>query len=128
MEGTDVRVTGNATAHHCVLICLIAALKSSCTSLKFLLSQVSTVQVEHQGTSVTRLTGSSSRVPVMYVVLHSNEERSHTLLWSFLVLGLVREKVSHLRDRVDEVSSACLLTLCDGEHDPCSPRFPDIVM
>ena len=51
-----------------------------------------------------------------------------TAPWSFLVLGIVREKVSHLRDRADEVSSALLPALCDGEHDPCPPRFPDIMM
>ena len=46
-------------------------------------------------------------MPVIYVILLGHEERSHTLLWSFLILGDVREKVLHLRDRVDEVSSAC---------------------
>ena len=52
-------------------------------SLHFLLIQdlVSTVQVGHQGTSATGLTGSTRRAPVVHVVLLSHEERSHTLLW-----------------------------------------------
>ena len=73
-------------------------------------------------------------MPVVHVAVLGHEERSasHAELWSFefpvLAIGIVRGNVPHLRDRVDEVSSECLLTLCDGEHDPCSPRFPDIMM
>ena len=124
MEGTGVCVTRT----YCASLC--ADLADSCLGmfLRFLLSQVSTAQVKHQGSPVTRLMGSASCVPVVHVVLLSHDERSHTPRWSFLALGNGRGEVPHRRDRADEVSSVCLFALCDGEHDPCSPRFPDIMM
>ena len=96
MEGTAVclQEPGDADAHHdqhVLLISLMAVLKCSCTCMALhahflgLLSQVSTVQAEHQGSSAARPTGSASHVPAIYAVLISHEERSHTPLWSFLV-------------------------------------------
>ena len=128
MEGAGVRLRGPADAHQHVLLIILMAVPAP--ALPLTLIQGNTVQVEHQGTSATRLTGSAIRVPVVHDVLLSHEERSHTHLRPFLVLasGIVRGKVSHLRDRVNEVPSACLLALRDGEYDPCSPRCSATMM
>ena len=96
---TETRVCNSlnrdATAHHCVLIFLVAALKGPCTSCSVKPAQ------SRLNTRAPRPRAPGSRAarvaflgPVIYAALlsHDHEERSHTPLWSFLVRGLVREK------------------------------------
>ena len=53
-------------------------------------------------------------VRIRHIPIHNEGDGGLFAPLSSLILGNVREKVSHLRDRVDEVSSACRFALCDG--------------
>ena len=112
------------------LLQLIAVLECSCTclSVRTPQSRLNTGAPLPPGLRATR--AACLQCALLLSVTKSALELTRPSGPSSYLASPLREKVPRLmiRDRADEASSACFLALCDGEHGPCSPRFPGIMM